>query len=471
MGPSLTCVGARLRALWALVWRALLTVTQGIEQSAKRHRSGVFFYQRRGPDDVERQLDHQRRLAAARARPVVHASQPGQENAPLQTVKEATGVVPAPDIVPAPPADPSVAAKAPDDGAGEPGKKPPAAATEQRRFHLSRPAAPSPGPAAVLRGSINKRSRYGAPAVFVERSARRQKAQKLGGRVAGAVAREDARPAGPSAAAADATETPPVRLPLRPGTKRAPAPPAAPRLPPSLLDRGDADMDRLTREMNEYTLQTIGHNLARLEEEKRRDAAARPPQAPMRLKPKAPALRYAERHPEPPPPDVDMSDDDEGMSDADYVTETYVRMAGPGLDASVSPDKVGLLVLDTEPDVEFFYGNEDSDSDQGYSDDEDENGTCAPCSFPTPPCPLSPFPQTADAGPAENYYTADYPDDEVASDDEYGVDPYRFALDLDEFEADDAQHSGDDAAVGGTGRGFRVTIGGETVRDPFRDGP
>ena len=73
--------------------------------------------------------------------------------------------------------------------------------------------------------------------------------------------------------------------------------------------------------------------------------------------------------------------------------------------------------------------------------------------------------------PAENYYTADYPDDEVASDDEYGVDPYQFSRDLDEFEADEVEPN-DDLTDEGPGRGFRITIGGkETERNPFVQGP
>lgn len=50
---------------------------------------------------------------------------------------------------------------------------------------------------------------------------------------------------------------------------------------------------------------------------------------------------------------------------------------------------------------------------------------------------------------AENYYTADYPDDEVASDDEYGYNAYAYrtgnASDLEEYDAnsdDDVHHSG-----------------------------
>lgn len=41
---------------------------------------------------------------------------------------------------------------------------------------------------------------------------------------------------------------------------------------------------------------------------------------------------------------------------------------------------------------------------------------------------------------AENYYTADYPDDEVASDDEFGLNPYSFrnnASDVEEYDLDD----------------------------------
>jgi len=48
---------------------------------------------------------------------------------------------------------------------------------------------------------------------------------------------------------------------------------------------------------------------------------------------------------------------------------------------------------------------------------------------------------------AENHYTADYPEDEVASDDEYDQDPYRFrngnASDNEEYGSDDNAYSVD----------------------------
>jgi hypothetical protein len=49
---------------------------------------------------------------------------------------------------------------------------------------------------------------------------------------------------------------------------------------------------------------------------------------------------------------------------------------------------------------------------------------------------------------AENHYTADYPDEEVDSDDEYGRNAYNYrthnASDLEEFDQDDTTFSDDD---------------------------
>lgn len=61
---------------------------------------------------------------------------------------------------------------------------------------------------------------------------------------------------------------------------------------------------------------------------------------------------------------------------------------------------------------------------------------------------LTKFP-TADVLLAENHYTADYPDDEVASDDEFDRNPYHYrthnASDLEEFDENDAAFSDNDS--------------------------
>lgn len=75
--------------------------------------------------------------------------------------------------------------------------------------------------------------------------------------------------------------------------------------------------------------------------------------------------------------------------------------------------------------------------------------------------------------PAEDYYTADYPDDEVESDDEYGRDPYLYrngnASDLEEYDEDY-----DDDAVGSDNGSPRRMDGFASLRSqvfgaqPFR---
>ena len=109
---------------------------------------------------------------------------------------------------------------------------------------------------------------------------------------------------------------------------------------------------------------------------------------PMEFKPK-PIQRYAERHyshasQEPSPATTESDSDDDGD---DCITETYVRM--PVHLAETSPGHaVGTLVLESNSDVEFFYGETDAES-EGEFDDDDSND--------------------------ENYYANDYPEEEGES--------------------------------------------------------
>lgn len=62
---------------------------------------------------------------------------------------------------------------------------------------------------------------------------------------------------------------------------------------------------------------------------------------------------------------------------------------------------------------------------------------------------------------AENHYTADYPDDEVASDDEFGQNAYAYrtgnASDLEEYDIDNYQESSPDDELGLQG-GFKSFV-------------
>ncbi|KAF2126158.1 hypothetical protein P153DRAFT_388904 [Dothidotthia symphoricarpi CBS 119687] len=137
--------------------------------------------------------------------------------------------------------------------------------------------------------------------------------------------------------------------------------------------------------------------------------------SPSKYKPKAPARRFAERHPEQAPQHGDAME----LDTDEYVYDTYVREAIMP-DAPEPSGTVGFLVIN-EADEEFWYGDDESDREFD-TDDEDEN--------------------------AEDYYANDYPEDEMSEDDEFGRDlyqkKYRIGSDEEDYNPDDD----DDAAIG-----------------------
>ncbi|CAK7268639.1 hypothetical protein SEPCBS57363_003195 [Sporothrix epigloea] len=497
-----------------------------IENTTKRHRSDAFLYRRHDPQAAAAALaakcaeEAEAEAAGGRTSrpPTIQSSKKGDE----KRQKTGDGSQPSTPTKAAIVAAPAATAITPT--AAPPAKAAASLATEPRRFHLSRDTllAAHSSAASILGvaglAGVRKRSRsshggngrQGAAAIFVEKSLRRQKKLRrlrpgqdndhFGARQAVSAAvtghQQEARPATAEAVVAPLPKRPSRRAlvtvdsspadstaatPDRTGTQTSqssqPSSKAAtPALPPSLRNRQwDTDMEQLTRDMNDYTLEMIGRNLAQMqmqrqnlsnqnraaqaaapsEQEMSRLANERRKAAYAKFRPK-PGPRYAERHADrmtegPTVGGADSHDsnscenvndndsDDESMStdDEDYVTETYVRIPGheaakEQVGGNVMPGNIGLLVFDNEPDLDFFYGVEE-DSEEDWEEDEDEN--------------------------AENYYTHDYPEDEVSSDDEYGRDAYHYrtvnATDLEEFESDDeggaaADGNGDKAADGVT---------------------
>ncbi|KAK3494565.1 uncharacterized protein B0T23DRAFT_111799 [Neurospora hispaniola] len=248
---------------------------------------------------------------------------------------------------------------------------------------------------------------------------------------------------------ADPNDTGVKRSYKRPGTRRfqpsAESKPGSthPALPPSLVNRNvNVDMDQLAQEMDAYTLSAITSHLSKLDE-----ASAKAAERKAKFKPKAPALRYAQRHPEaaaaaartkevapqataaaaaaaaPMDDDMDIemldtSDDD------DYVVEEYYRVPASRLnEEEVAATQVGLLVFDSEPDkIDFFFGAEEDDEFEFPEDEDDENH--------------------------ENYYAADYPDEDLEWDDELDRNPYEYvtgnASDREEFDAELDDNDDDD---------------------------
>jgi hypothetical protein len=132
--------------------------------------------------------------------------------------------------------------------------------------------------------------------------------------------------------------------------------------------------------MQAYTLQEIGRNIAQSEAERpvpKSTSVARHGPA-SKFKPKKPALRYAERHPsEKTDMAMDVEEDfveEESADESEYIIDTFVRIPAEALASSESPNKIGLLVLESQPDIDEFYREDDESEEEEDDDDEDENG-------------------------------------------------------------------------------------------------
>ncbi|KAL1882747.1 hypothetical protein VTK73DRAFT_872 [Phialemonium thermophilum] len=397
-------------------------------QEPKRQRSGNWLYQRK--EAVLQSPEYALGVQQQDTRPVIHTSRPVGKNGNFISTTDKTAL-----------ARQGLAERSIATPSAETAKValPSGTPAEPRRFYMTKSRANILSTSTPGGHVVGRKSRHAT--LFVERSPKRKRTSAA----TQENQREDttrrviqATHTTPAVSIDDADEdmedVEPRRL-KRPGaTARTRQPEGSseaaskpqPQLPPSLLNRRDAsDMDQLAREMDDYTLQQIGYNLARLNDDnKKSEQAAKVVSSPAskKYRPKAPTQRYAERHPEQvpkltEPEDISMSESD--SDEGDYVIETFIRIPAGNLAASAPPEQFGLLVFDTEPDIEFFYGAESDSDEEKLEDDEDSN--------------------------AEDYYRADYPDDEVDSDDEYDRDPYIFrtrnASDLEEYDQEEEAYS------------------------------
>lgn len=249
-------------------------------------------------------------------------------------------------------------------------------------------------------GSISKRDRYGTPTLFVERTRRKKLAPKprrsimglageaasaAGSSTTGGVAAKDLKRPGVSnrsreiAAAAARTDAAAAVTTKNP-------------LPASLTNRGagEEDMAKIAADMNDWVMREVGANLQSQEAQRKREAAARTPLSPSRFRPKAPAQRYHERHPDVPAPgtpaamdvegDTNMTDasEDEDGDDDDWVIEEYIRIPANSVALDVSPADVGVLVLEGEEESLLFFGPQNDEDEDWDEDEEDENGEPLP---------------------------------------------------------------------------------------------
>ncbi|KAI1816211.1 hypothetical protein GGS20DRAFT_539360 [Poronia punctata] len=400
-------------------------------QESKRHRSGVFVYQRQ-----DAHVDTAQNTPVPKNQtPVIHTSAQADRATNVRDAsKQNTHRLPQEHVA-------QTAHETTVDGTYSPDSVS-ASASEPRRFHMSRKdmmLASVPHPSRAHGGISKKRS---VAALFVERRIR-QVSPRLVEKFHSANNATPTPTPTQDSAADDAMEVdkPEPRKFKKPGVSRLSGkngqPKQKPELPKSMTNRWHVDMEKLAMDMDAYAMQQIGFNLQKAEEEKHmQDSPSK-----LKFKPK-PTKRYAERHPEEAQQSVDQdmvdAGDEKSDSDDDYIIDTYIRVPASSMGDHVPPQKVGLLVFDEEPDIEFFYGGEEESEDEWAEDEEDEN--------------------------AENYYTADYPDEEVDTDDEFDKNAYAFrtrnASDLEEYdvggESDDSPWDVEDEA---TTSQFRTYIG------------
>lgn len=116
--------------------------------------------------------------------------------------------------------------------------------------------------------------------------------------------------------------------------------------------------------------------------------------------------------------------------DSEYIYETYKRYELPVAAApSTAPASgdIGYLIISSNEDQELWesYADDLSDGEGDWDSEQDDEN-------------------------AENYYGADYPEDEVSDDDEYGVNEWKYRnkpADEEEFDlVDDVDSDEEDEA-------------------------
>lgn len=156
------------------------------------------------------------------------------------------------------------------------------------------------------------------------------------------------------------------------------------KLPSGLVKPWTVSSEKLAAEMQAFTLQEIGKNIAEAEASKpivRPTNDHRSKHSQVRFKPKKPALRYSERHPTERsdiPTEMDLEDqftEDDSIDDSNYIIETYVRVPADAVESCDIQRNFGLLVLDSQPEIDEFYLDSSDSELEDEIDEEDENGT------------------------------------------------------------------------------------------------
>ncbi|KAI9166846.1 hypothetical protein HJFPF1_02961 [Paramyrothecium foliicola] len=426
-----------------------LTFNVEFDEVVKRHRSGTHWvYQRREPAPAGATPVSPSR-PSREPQPIIHVSAPDNES-PATIPRE-----PGHDVTPRR----VIRGKSP----SRMRKSSLANLAGPRRFHLSR-ASLAPEASQQVTGGGAKRSRA-EPSVFVERSRRKMPHEP--------VLQGTANPTSQAEAGLqqEGSQGLPQERPLKkPGLAKKnrsqqPEGEAHFPLPASFTQRETENLDQITADMNQWVMNELGANLQAMDEERRH--VEKP-----RFKPRAPSKRYQDRHPDISPSkqprqssgqmDTPMGEiSDEEGDDEDWIIDEYIRVPADSMAVDVAPTDVGFIVLEGDEENTLFFGPERDDEDEYLEDEDDENGMLAcnthgvhHCLRPIHRYMVGEEDEDEAANPhsvAENHYTADYPEDEVDTDDEFDRHPYLFrnenASDEEEFDNRYFDENNDDEMV------------------------
>ena len=74
----------------------------------------------------------------------------------------------------------------------------------------------------------------------------------------------------------------------------------------------------------------------------------------------------------------DVELEEEMYDDSDFIIETYIRVPADVLESTEDQKVFGLLVLDSQPDIDEFYRDDDESDEEEDDEEEDENGSSEP---------------------------------------------------------------------------------------------
>lgn len=192
-----------------------------------------------------------------------------------------------------------------------------------------------------------------------------------------------------------------------------PTPQEKDRLPEGPADLGPAKFSELPDWAQDLLAEQLGSVAL--------DKGERSPK-PLKIKPKAPALRYRDRHPDYSDEMTDAPEQDSSRiveDDMDYVYDTYVREPRQSM---LNDENFGLLVVDDETQTAWETLEDTELSDIGEAEEEeDENGQKAPVLVVFPTSNPKKLLLTKRFHTAENYYANDYPDEEEEGGEAYSV--------------------------------------------------